>query len=310
MINGFYRIISNGEVVAESKNMITANGLLAINSFLSGQTRSWAGSLAIGTLNSASTNSATTALQYEIARYPVSFISYVAGSPNLQVVKATIDPSADFDIYEIGIIPVRVDPNSYTDNFRITTFSEFSGPTSNWSYNNGVSVTTASSNPGPRSGGVTLVLPVTVVSTTNTASIGGQSLDTSIYNSNDTLSLLYYSTAALTSSVTVTFGDSSSVQLPWTGSAVASPAASGFYGLSLPLVTKPAGWSDPVVSLSVTFYGSSGSVYLDHLKFAQGQQTTSEFQLASRTVAATTASPIFSKVYSQPMDIEYYIQVT
>ena len=73
---------------------------------------------------------------------------------------------------------------------------------------------------------------------------------------------------------------------------------------------KSASLVDPLINASVTFYGSAGSVALDHLKFVSAAQLTSDFQLVSRTISSTTTTPLFTKNYSQPMDIEYYIQVT
>ena len=294
--------------------MLTTNGLDAINKYLAGQGRDWAGTLAVGALSSASTTISSSALQYELARYPVTFKSYRnVGGINQIVLKATIDPTADFDVYEIGIFPAKVDTDTYVDNFKVTAFSEVTGASSNWFYGNGNAATLVSASPSPRSGAYSVVLPVTTSSATNTASTSNLNIDSSNYSESDTLSMMYYVSSSFSAaSVTVAMGDSAVPQNVWSSSTVVlgPSTASTFYGLALPLQTKSASITDPIISASVTFNGSSGSVILDYLKFVQGYQLSPEFQLVSRTTSASLTVPLFSKQYSQPMDIEYYIQVT
>lgn len=138
-------------------------------------------------------------------------------------------------------------------------------------------------------------------------------MDSSNYTEADTLSLLYYVSSSFSAaSVTISLGDSAVPQNVWTSSVtVLGPTASGsFYAASaIAMQTKPA-VTDPIISASVTFAGASGSVILDYLQFIQGAQLSADMQLVSRTTAATANTPLFSKQYSQPMDIEYYVQVT
>jgi hypothetical protein len=312
MITGKYVISSNGKILAEFENMITANGLTAINSYLTGVTRDWAGTIAVGTLNSIPTSSGTQILQYEIARYPTSFKSYrnVSGV-NQIVLKTTLDPGADFDIYEIGVFPAKVDPSNYFDNYKISTFSEINASSSMWVIN-GIAATTTLLNPSPRSGGYMVNLPITNSSTTSTASMGTLNFDSYLFTDSDTLNLLYYSASNVTNaSVTVIFGDSSTPQNTWSSSVAIIPTApsGAFYSVPLAMGTRSASLLDPLISASVTVLGS-GSILMDHLKFVSSNTLTTDLQLVSRTVSSTTTSPIFSKQYSQPMDIEYYIQVT
>ena len=312
MITGKYVISSNGEILAESENMITANGLSIINSYLTGQTRDWAGSIAIGLLNSTPTSSATQTLQYELARYPTSFKSYRnLNGINQVVLKTTLDPAADFDAYEIGVFPAKVDQSNYFDNYKISNFSEYTAGSSMWIIN-GVAGTITLSNPNPRSGGYMLNLPITNSTTTSTASMGTLNFDSYLFTDSDTLGLLYYSASNITNaSVTVFFGDSSTPQNTWSSSTtvITSAASGSFYTLPLVMGTKSTSILDPLISASITVLGS-GSILMDHLKFVSSNTLTTDLQLTSRTVAPTTTSPIFSKQYSQPMDIEYYIQVT
>lgn len=80
MIKGKYIFKCNGEVVAERDNLITTNGFLMINRFLTKSSMDWAGSLVIGALNTAPAISDKT-LYYETARVPVTLKSYSKFNP-------------------------------------------------------------------------------------------------------------------------------------------------------------------------------------------------------------------------------------
>lgn len=313
MITGTYVVKSGGEIIGEYKNMLTANGLYLINQFLTGQSQFWADSLAVGALSSVSTSSSTASLQYEMFRYPVIFKTYQTVSGSNQILfKVTVDPLAQFQAYELGLFPSRVDTTLFNDHFSISSFSEFDSGSSKW-YVNSTPASTASSNPSPRNGSALVRLTVSTSSTTNTATINNLTLGTSRYTQNDYIGLLYYCASAIasTASIIVTLADSGSTQYTWTASTTVASAASGnFYSALLPLGAKPDAWTDPALAASVQFYGTSGSVHLDHIKFVLGDTLIPELQLVSRTTSSAANTPLFTKSYSQPMDIEYYIQVT
>ena len=310
-LSGKYVIKSNGVVVTEFENMLTTNGLYVINQFLSGNTKYWADSLAIGALSSSATTVSTLSLQYEVYRYPVIFKSYqtISGSNQL-ILKATIEPLTQFNAYEVGVFPARVDVTTFNDHKQITDFSELSSGSSTWKINGSPATITSSAVVTPRVGTGMITLPITTSSSTNTASIGALSFDSKRYTDNDNLALLYYTTASTSAaSVTVTFGDNSTPQVTWTGSATLPAQPSGsFYSASIDMLTRGASFTDPISTASIQFYGTSGSVALDHLKFYLGDALISDLQLVSRSTS--NATPLFTKYYSQPMDIEYYIQVT
>jgi hypothetical protein len=305
VITGKYVVSSNGKIIVESDNMITANGYAAINAYLTGNGRDWAGTIAIGALSSVATSSATQTLQYELARYPTTFKSYrtISGS-NQVVLKTTLDPAATFSVYEIGVFPAKVDLQSYFDNYKISNFAESSSGSSSWY----VGANRATNfNSVSRSGAGCIILPFN-----STASINNMYFDSSLWSDSDSLSLLYYSLSTFSSgSVSVIFGDSSVPQNIWSSSvaSITNITASNFYSINIPMLTK-SNITDPIMTASIVFNGSSGSIVLDHLKFVSANNLTSDSQLTSRTIASTTTTPLFTKQYSQPMDIEYYIQVT
>jgi hypothetical protein len=304
MIEGTYRITSSGSTVAEYKNMLTANGLLVINQYLANVVPDWAGSLAIGTLSTNSTASTTTALDYEILRFPVTLKAYrtVSGS-NQMALKATIDPETVFQAYEFGIFPMRVNKLLFRDHFKITDFTEQIAASSSW-YIGSSPAPTASVSPTPRSGGSGIK-----ISTGQTASLIFYS-NFADYNDADSLDLLYYCASATTStsSITVYFSDDSTSGNVWSASGTIPATSSGTYTHKvLSFQPKPDAFTDTMYSCSIQFAGSGGTLLLDHLKVTTGQAKPTDQLLTSRT---TSASPLVTKVYGQPMEIEYYIQVT
>lgn len=69
-MRGFYRFSTDGEVIAESENVITAEGKLVIARFLASLVDSYAGAIAVGVSDSPAA-STDNRLTYEIARTPI-----------------------------------------------------------------------------------------------------------------------------------------------------------------------------------------------------------------------------------------------
>jgi hypothetical protein len=299
-LTGTYRITSSGSLIGEYQNSITTNGLLAINQYLAGLTPSWAGSLAVGTLYTNPTASTSVQLDYEFKRYPITLKSYrtVSSSVHQIALKVTIDPEATFQAYELGVFPAIVQDSSYTDHYPISDFSEQLSGSSAW-YISGVPATTSSS---ARIGALSLALPA---GSTASSTV---SVNTSTYTEADSLKILFYSSTTITSgSFIVNFGDDSLVTNLWTASGTFSSTTAGnYYSASVGLSTKPALFSNSVVSASINYAGT-GAVRLDHMKWTTGETKTTDFKLVSRTASAT---PLFTKTYGQPMEIEYYLEVT
>ena len=308
MINGTYRILSSGSVIAEYKNMITANGLTAINEYLAGMLPEWAGSIAVGVLSSNSTSSATTQLDYEYLRYPVTLKSYGSASGNSRIVlKTSIDPATIFQAYELGVFPGNFIPVSHMDNFQIADFSSISSGSSTW-FQGATALTTASivGTATPRI--ATLMASLSFNSTASTS----LTLPIPSYTENDYVDVFYYCATPITStaSLTVTFGDDSAIQNIWAASTSFASAASGaFYTNRLSFPSAASGFSGNVSTCSITFAGSNGIIWLDHMKLATGGTKTVDEMLTSR-VTASGSAPLVTKTYGQPMEIEYYIQVT
>jgi hypothetical protein len=306
MIEGFYKIISSGSVLGEYKNMITANGLTAINKYMTGSIPDWAGSIAIGSLNNVSTSSATTQLDYEYLRSPVTLKAYTNDTGNRIILKTSVDPQAVFQAYELGLFPGVFINAAHRDNLQISDFSEQSSGSSNWVIS-GSPAPMSSSGPTPRINTETILLTAG-----QTASLAISNVF-STYGQNDFIDILFYCASALssTASLTVSFADNSSSANVWSASGTISSgsiSSGSFYTTRLPFNTPLDAFTYEVVTCSVTLAGS-GKLNLDHMKIATGDTKTIEDVLTSR-VTASGSTPLISKTYGQPMEIEYYIAVT
>lgn len=71
MISGKYIIKCQGEIISESSNAITDEGLYLIRSYLANPTSNWAGAISIGAMNSTAASSTNSSLDFELARIPV-----------------------------------------------------------------------------------------------------------------------------------------------------------------------------------------------------------------------------------------------
>lgn len=305
--------------------MLTNNGLLVVNQYLTNAIPSWAGSIGIGLLSSSATTASTQFLQYEVVRVPVTLKSYrtVSGS-NQIVLKATLNPESVFKAYEIGVYPMTVNVGSFMDNYQISTFTENYSGSSLWFNLNTLSpatwITSSSADTRPRissamvavSAGSTVFYPGTQSSSVSYTTM---SLSTKAFNSYDYIDVLFSCASAMsgTASITVTLGDDTSLSPNcWvaTGSVATVPTGS-FSTARLSFSAKPTSFTDNVVSASVRFHNlTSGVILLDMLKFVMGNYKTNDYQLVARTTSSDPNVPLFTKTYGQPMDIEYYIQVT
>ena len=102
MISGRYLIYENGNIISESKNIITNEGMNIIRSYLCGSISAWAGAISIGTMNITSPSVTDSSLDYEVSRVPVNLISI---DGNEIIVRASVSAEFSAKIYELGIYP-------------------------------------------------------------------------------------------------------------------------------------------------------------------------------------------------------------
>lgn len=303
MLKGKYIFKSNGKILFEGENIITENGALMINKYLSNSAVDWAGSIAVGALytNSASTD---TKLAYEIYRTPVTLKSYITTSGSNQLaLKATLDKDLSAQIYEVGVFPLNYISGSDKDNFVITKFDE-NDITTPWYIGPSESVYSSASltSTNSRVGVYNIVVP--------TASTLFKScvFDFSNYNQLDYLDFLYYVSSSMTSpSLTIKFYDNNSNI--WSSSTILTTSASGYYSASLAMSSVPSTSYNYSFINKIVFQllGGSGSIQFDCLKFMSGAAKPSELKLVSRKSSNTA---LITKTKGQPVDVEYYLTVT
>lgn len=311
MITGKYIFKQDGITVAEKTNILTTNGIDMINRFLSQSVQEWAGTVVVGSQYTA-TASTDTALAYEVSRSPITLKTYsasgsyvngaVSGS-NQIIIKASLDPLLVASIYEIGIIPQNYFQANLKDNFIITRFDEGYGTSGSSDWVIGPASVNMTLYASSRFG--TYNIGVTAASAITRTNFG---LDFTNFTTNDYLQLLYYvPTNTSNASVVFTFTDSSGYT--WTTPTVTlNPAASGYFSASSLLSNNPtASFNYYVDTVTASFGGVSGSVYLDSLKLMGGDSKTPEEQLVSRT---SSSAALVTTKYGQPTEIEYYLTVT
>jgi hypothetical protein len=112
MIEGVYKFILDGQVVAEQKNALTSMGRsIAIKSLL-GIIPNFAGVISYGIGNSPNVLSASTNLitnnvmDFEIGRTPVIGSSLdISSNTDILMYRGVIDSTAQYQIYEVGLFP-------------------------------------------------------------------------------------------------------------------------------------------------------------------------------------------------------------
>jgi hypothetical protein len=307
LIKGKYIFKSNGEIIAEKENVVTSNGIQMINKYLAQSTQDWAGTLLVGALYTVSASTDTT-LAYEVSRSPITMKTYkpVSGS-NQIVIKASLDPLLVASIYEIGIIPQNYFNTDAADNLYISEFDELYGSTASSDWSVGSSVATASNvatSGSSRFGYYNIAVPTASIATRS-----GFGLDVSGFNSNDFIQLLYYVAASSSVSPSLTFVMTDDLLNTWTSSSIRlSTSASGYYSASVRMLNDPTASFNYVIDrLTASFAGGNGTVYLDAVKFMDGSNKLSEQQLVSRS---SSAGPLVTTKYGQPLEIEYYLTVT
>jgi hypothetical protein len=298
-MKGHYVVTSNGNFVASHQNVITTNGYLMINKYLANSTQNWAGALAIGVLNRNTASATDTVLEYEIDRYPISLKSYrVVSGSNQLIVKATVNPLITASITEIGIFPA-IDVGK--DNLIISDFSESSASINLWSASGSTSSLqfTGRSRYG--------LYNSYIYSASTFINNNNISFDMSQYTSIDSADLLIYTPATSSGTFQVSFGDSAG-NIWRSGSGTGSVSGAGWYSVKIPLTSSyTSAFNYSINSLSINFImTSAASVHFDALKLISGNVKTETLKLTSRSLF----NPPIAKVANQPMQIEYYVQVT
>jgi hypothetical protein len=311
LIKGRYTIKDSSGIVYECENVITSDGLSIIRNYLAGNTSSWAGSIAVGALNSSAPTSSDSKLEFEISRVPVLIYSV---EDNEIVLNATLSSELEGRIYELGVYPAVSNASSRGfDDKVIATFSE------TWTDAAGVELL-ASNFSGTeesvdgRSGYRNLI-----VSPTGITAHFSTGLDTSGYTQLDSMTILYNtSSTGANRTVRVTLVDD---QLPTAGTRYYDftliGSSTGYKTVTALLgnFVSTGNFNNNVSKIIITYSAASGcTVHLDAIKFDDTDESNLDFALVSRALVGTpggnTTNDYIIKPSGVEMDVEYRLEIT
>lgn len=306
--NARYILKIDGEIVSESYNAITNDGLSIIRSYLANPTFNWAGAISIGSLNKTAAASTNTSMDYEIAKIPVVLRSV---QNNEIIVKGVLNSNFSGKIYELGIYSdaTNISSNGF-DDLLLTNFDELWLNTSN-----DTEVSSGNFSSISRVGDRNLIIGTSALDVYTETGI-----NLSGYSSLDSISLLFNvaTTDPVDRTVRVTFIDS---QLPTPGTKyadfVVDTSNSGYDKLTTLLgnFTETNNFNGEVTRIKVSAgsYAGAGVVHLDAIRVNDEDEVNPNFALVSRSLIGTqngnTSSDFVNKPSGVEVDIEYRVEL-
>jgi len=300
MIKGTYVFKQGGIEIGRSENLITTNGKNTILKYLTNSTSEWAAAITVGALPTAATVNDMT-LKYEIARTAVTLKSYITGTPNLIVVKGTLDSSVVANIYEVGVFPLATGQVfGARDQFSVEDFSNIT----NWTTTVGTAYTTnayaAQSPISPRTGLYSINM-----ASSSTIKNSLEAISLAKYGVIDTLDILVNVPTGSTGSLSLSFTDVNGINYSFAPSSYSftnSTGSSVYQVLSANLTPGLLALSS-ITSLSIS---TTSAIIIDAVRVSIASELSANTGLVSRSVLTT---PI-AKVYGIPLDIEYFVQLS
>ena len=290
-LEGSYKVYLDGELVSESKNIITTVGKSVIRKYLAGTYPNWAYALGAGVGTGSTTTAAAVGdvkLQYEIERQPITYKStYTSGTDELILLKANFSNSLVAVIKEVGVFPSITTSSSGLYNDRVLAdFSE------SWTGGNTSAVASlvGSANREFNFAGQTAM------------SLTGLAVAMDGYSPDDKISLLLTNGNATAKTLTVTLtGTLGSKAYTFTTDSTATTQIK-----DLTLDTGPASIGTlNSISIACSTLTSGQSVSLDAIKLVNYDEYGPAADMVSRSVLST---PI-TKVAGQELEIEYSLKV-
>lgn len=293
-MKGIYRVYKKGELISESKNLITTLGQQQILQYLAGLNTSWGDYIAAGT--GASTPSLTdTSLNFEFVRGPViaKSVDYTSGQITL---KADITDSVAGWIYELGLFPGNV--TTAANSSQATVLSTFDPNVDAFSVG---TYNTTLYRLGLESLAVTAA-----TSTATTTNDPNFVTDVSSYTNADSFALAYFTNDAHCANIVIRLKTDSSNYYSYsftpnttTGYYITNFSKSAFSATGLP------DWSDiNQIDLVVTANsGGSTTINFDGISIVALDPADNWF-LVSRS---TLTTPIY-KDLNEELNVEYVLQ--
>lgn len=312
MIKGRYRIICEGDCIKEFDNVITDTGYSIIRSYLAGRTPSWAGSIAIGSMNSSAPSSSNTSLEFQSARMPVT-LSAVDESEI--ILSSELTEEFEGRIFELGVYPsvINMAASGFDDSI-LTSFGEI------WEDSSGNVLDSSKfdgdeDEPMARVGYRNLIIDnnMSTASYINSIDING-------YSDFDSITMLYKTTSVGTNRVIrLKFYDD---QLPTPGTMYADFTTDGSslgYKTESKLIglfTKSNNFNGNVSSIEIEnldTQSTQSNVHIDAIKFDDLDTVNPDFGLVSRAiigqVGGETENDYFEKNSGTNITIEYRMYI-
>ena len=307
MIRGRYILKIDNEIISESINAITSEGLYLIRSYLANPTSNWAGAISVGAMNSTAPSSTNTSLDFELAKFPVLLKSVESDEI---VIKGVLNSDFSGKIFELGLYPEV--SNTLSDGFDDRLLANFDEV---W-LNTSDDLEIGSSNLSQDSRAGQNNLKIGSSSLNIYTNIG---LNISGYTNFDVASLMYNVTSTgLDRSFTITFIDN---QLPTPGTKYAEftlDCSSVGYKKINKLVgdfVETGNFNSEVIKIqiSASSYADTAEVELDALRINDADETNPDFALVSRSIIGVHNGSSTSDYVYKPggveVDIEYRMQI-
>lgn len=308
MIKGKYRIYRDGELISESSNIITSEGMNIIRSYLAGFTPIWCGAISIGSMNITSPTSSDSALDFEVARIPVSLIS-VEG--NEIIIKGSLSADFQTEIYELGVYPTITNSTSFGyDDKLLLNANE------NWfNISDGSAINISNFVDGGRVGYRNIIFNSSAKNIYSESAI-----NLTGYSALDSISMLYKTqSSGNNQTLRLTFYDN---QLPTSGTRyydfTLNGGSTGYKKLTTLLgnFTETGNFNGQVVRMGLSCSAVTGAAtfHFDALKINDEDETNPNFALVSRSLVGvqngTSSTDYVVKPAGVEIDIEYRMEVS
>lgn len=306
-MKGRYIIKRGSEIISESENIITTDGMYIIRTYLAGGVSDWAGALSVGSMNSTAPTISDRSLEFESIRVPI-ILKSVDG--NEIIISATLPSEFNGKIYEVGLYPSVLNISSLGfDDRLLVNFDE------TWYDESGQELGSSEFSSTSRLGSRSLDL-----SNTNSYGQANIDIDLSGYSSLDSISILYnVDVSGSPRSVTLTFEDD---QLPNPGyrtGIISLPGNSTGYKTHTELIgnfTDYNNFNNSVsrIIISASDDPSSAEIKIDAIRINDADEKDPLFALVSRSLIGTVdGDSTGDYVIKNPgveVDIEYRLQIS
>lgn len=295
-MSGIYRFYQGGELIGESKNLLTDNFSPVVLKYLSGQLSDWGGVIAVGS-GAESAQATDKRLDFEFGRSNVSYRVADVGNSKV-LLRTTLDASIQGEVHEIGVFASSAQADKEYLSRLITGFSPTNNVISNVTTNvDDVRVGTEASNINASASSSTI------------ASLSQINLSFDDYVDIDDFTFAYALRDVNCASIEVRLKNSSTDYFSYTidTSALAAGYHTAKWNRGDMIENGSINWEMSVTSIDIVVTADAGGatdVVADGFRI-EIDELDDALALVSRSVLAT---PITMNK-SQPLTVEYLVEV-